>query len=186
METGTLPIKIKHAYEDEYEKALFLGLGSNLGNREKNIWRAVDELDKELVPHSSWSGISDIIETEPWGFESENKFLNAVVRYDLIMPYGDVTETQEEFDEIHTRKAREILKLCKRIERKMGRRDEPEYDAEGRRIYKSRKIDIDILLFDDIKIDEPDLKIPHPLIALRPFVLTPLLQLAPDLREKFK
>ncbi len=162
---------------------MYLGLGSNLGDREKNIWRAVRELDMEFGPYSGWTVMSDIIETEPWGFESENKFLNAVVKFDYSMPYGDEPLSQEEFDKINTETAHKILETCKRIERKMGRRDKPEYDAEGRRIYKSRKIDIDILLFGDIKINDPDLKIPHPLISVRPFVLTPLLQLAPDLRE---
>ncbi len=170
-----------HSFFRGSEETLYLGLGSNLGDREKNLRRAVEGLEDSLECH--WTALSEFVETEPWGFESENKFLNAVVRFDVLVPYGDIEHSQEEFDEINTETAHKILKICKRIERKMGRWDKPEYDAEGHRIYKSRKIDIDILLFGDIKIDDPDLKIPHPLISVRPFVLEPLLQLAPELRD---
>ncbi|MCR4823919.1 MAG: 2-amino-4-hydroxy-6-hydroxymethyldihydropteridine diphosphokinase, partial [Bacteroidales bacterium] len=72
------------------------------------------------------------------------------------------------------RRPQTLLRICKRIEREMGRRDAPEYDAEGRRIYHDRPIDIDILLYGDERVDTPDLQIPHPLMQQREFVMRPL------------
>ena len=67
-----------------------------------------------------------------------------------------------------------ILETCKDIERRMGRKGEPEYDEYGKRIYSSRPIDIDILLFGDHKIDCPELTVPHKLMYDRDFVMIPL------------
>jgi len=67
-----------------------------------------------------------------------------------------------------------ILETCKDIERRLGRTGEPEYDAEGNRIYVSRPIDIDILLFGDHEIDCPELTVPHKLMYERDFVMIPL------------
>ena len=67
-----------------------------------------------------------------------------------------------------------ILEICKDIERRLGRTGEPEYDAEGQRIYRSRPIDIDILLFGEHKIDCPELTVPHKLMYERDFVMVPL------------
>ena len=100
---------------------------------------------------------SSFIETEPWGFESENKFLNAVV----------LCETE--------RTPREVLLLTQQIERDMGRKKK--LTANSQKLtanYKDRPIDIDILLYDDLTVDEPDLKIPHPLMHERDFVMIPL------------
>ena len=102
---------------------------------------------------------SSFIETEPWGFESPNKFMNAVI----------LCET--------TRSPREVLMLTQQIERDMGRRKMVNGQwsmVNGQRIYADRPIDIDILLYDDVTIDEPDLKIPHPLMHQRDFVMIPL------------
>ena len=101
---------------------------------------------------------SSFIETEPWGFQSENKFLNAVV----------LCETE--------RTPREVLLLTQQIERDMGRRKVHGSGlmVNGRRVYADRIVDIDILLYDDLTVDEPDLKIPHPLMHERDFVMIPL------------
>ena len=102
---------------------------------------------------------SSFIETEPWGFQSENKFLNAVV----------LCETE--------RTPREVLLLTQQIERDMGRRKMVNGQwsmVNGRRVYADRIVDIDILLYDDLTVDEPDLKIPHPLMHERDFVMIPL------------
>ena len=102
---------------------------------------------------------SSFIETEPWGFESPHKFMNAVI----------LCET--------TRSPREVLMLTQQIERDMGRRKMVNGQwsmVNGQRIYADRAIDIDILLYDDVTIDEPDLKIPHPLMHERDFVMRPL------------
>ncbi len=165
--------------------ALFLGLGTNLGDRPGNLRTALEKLDGELGSH--WTGLSDFVETEPWGFESPDKFLNAVVRYDLENMFEDDPSKRtsdisgaEDVSEFLEKKSREILKICKKIEREMGRDEEPQYGPDGRRIYRSRIIDIDILIFGDLRLNAPDLKIPHPLIASRPFVLIPLRQIAPE------
>ena len=71
-----------------------------------------------------------------------------------------------------------ILEICKDIEKRLGRVGEPEYDAEGKRIFKSRPIDIDILLFGDSRIDCPELTVPHKLMYERDFVMVPLREIA--------
>ena len=131
---------------------LFLGLGSNLGDKEQNLQtaiRLIDERVGQVVRQSSF------LETEPWGFESENTFLNAVI----------LCETD--------RSPREVLRLTQKIERDMGRKKNVNRQSVTRK-YKDRPIDIDILLYDDLTLDEPDLKIPHPLMYQREFVMKPL------------
>ena len=105
--------------------------------------------------------LSSIIETPSWGFDGPD-FLNCVVRYRTA------------------RRPETLLKICKRIERAMGRRGELEYDAEGRRIYRDRPIDIDILLCGDERVDTPELQIPHPLMHEREFVMRPLAEIFPQ------
>ncbi len=145
---------------------LYLSLGSNQGNRAENIEKALSLLNVELK--TPYKALSSLIETEPWGFESEDKFLNAVVLYELILP----TEYNPEAEGLM------ILEICKDIEKRLGRVGEPEYDAEGKRIYKSRPIDIDILLFGDSRIDCPELTVPHKLMYERDFVMVPLREIA--------
>lgn len=127
---------------------VYLGLGSNLGDCRKNLERAIrmigDKVGRVLRQ-------SSFIETEPWGFESEHKFMNAVI----------LCETMKT--------PREVLLLTQQIERDMGRKKK---SVSGG--YADRPIDIDILLYDDLTIDEPDLKIPHPLMYERDFVMIPL------------
>ena len=136
---------------------LFLGLGSNLGDRAENIRKAVlliQERVGEVVRQSS------LIETEPWGFESSNKFLNAVI----------LCET--------TKTPREVLKETQKIERELGRKKKTTLLSHlsplTSHLYSDRPIDIDILLYDDLTVNEPDLKIPHPLMHERDFVMIPL------------
>ena len=141
---------------------LYLSLGSDSGDRMHNIEAALSLLNIELgVPYSA---LSSIIETEPWGFESDTRFLNAAVMYELDLPKGYNPEAE----------ALMILAACKDIERRLGRTGEPQYDGEGKRIYTSRPIDIDILLFGDHKIDCDELTIPHKLMFERDFVMVPL------------
>ena len=127
---------------------VYLGLGSNLGDCRKNLERAIRLIDDRV---GQVTRQSSFIETEPWGFESQNKFTNAVI----------LCET--------TKTPREVLMLTQQIERDMGRRKK---SVSGG--YADRPIDIDILLYDDLTIDEPDLKIPHPLMHERDFVMIPL------------
>ena len=109
-----------------------------------------------------------MIETEPWGFDSEDKFINAAVLYELDLPEGYNAEAE----------ALMILEICKDIERRLGRKDNPQYDEKGKRIYTSRPIDIDILLFGDNRIDCQELTIPHKLMYERDFVMVPLREIA--------
>ena len=111
-----------------------------------------------------YKAVSSFIETEPWGFESDEKFINAVVMYELKLPEGYNPEAQGLM----------ILEICKDIERRLGRRGEPQYDEKGERIYSSRPIDIDILLFGDNRIDCEELTVPHKLMYERDFVMVPL------------
>lgn len=148
------------------EVMLYLGLGSNLGDRRQNLLDAVRRLDGALGVHHD--ALSGFVETEPWGFESDDLFLNAAVRYSLSVPRGTDMNSL----------AHEILRKCKTVESEMGRTGEPEYDAEGKRIYSSRIIDIDVLLFGDCIIDDSDLKIPHPYMSERDFVMIPLMEIA--------
>lgn len=135
---------------------VFFSLGTNLGDRKANIEEALRLMDEAFGKH--YGRISEVVESEAWGFEGPD-FLDVAVMYDLSVP------------------AAEVLRICKDIERRMGRDEEPGYDAQGRRIYHSRPIDIDILLYGDEVIDTPELKVPHPLIDKRPFIKGPLMQI---------
>ena len=148
--------------ENTRKVELYLSLGSNQGDRRLNIEHAVSMLNIELK--KPYKAISSILETEPWGFESENKFLNAVVLYELDLPEGYNAEAEGLM----------VLEICKDIERKLGRTGEPKYEEKGERIYTSRPIDIDILLFGDDRIECPELTVPHKLMYERDFVMIPL------------
>lgn len=151
---------------------VYFSLGSNLGDREENIRKALSLMSE--VPLWSVVKLSHIIETLPMGF-SGNKFLNCVVLYKV--PVTDGTPEEE---------AEKVLRRVKAIEREMGRNDFPEYDDKGKRIYHSRVIDIDILFFGLERIETPDLIIPHKGIKDRQFVMIPLSEIAsPELREGF-
>ena len=132
---------------------VYLGLGSNLGDREDIIRKAISLIGERvgLVIRQS-----SIIETEPWGFESDNKFLNGVI----------LCET--------TLTPRQVLRATQKIERELGKLRKHSTRRTPLSIYRDRPIDIDILLYDDLTIDEPDLKIPHPLMHERDFVMIPL------------
>ncbi len=133
---------------------VYLGLGSNLGDREENIRKAISLIDERV---GKVLRQSSLVETEPWGFESSNRFLNAVI----------LCET--------TLTPRQVLKATQKIERELGRKKKLIANGQQPRAnYKDRPIDIDILLYDDLTVDEPDLKIPHPLMHERDFVMIPL------------
>ena len=131
------------------QQELVLLLGTNLGDREENIRQALEALDKAFGGRRV--KISDIIETEACGFDGP-PFLNAVVVYRSA------------------RKPENVLRICKRIERSMGRTDTPEYASDGSRVYHNRIIDIDILFYGEHSVSTPQLSIPHPQVHSRPFV----------------
>ena len=132
---------------------MFLGLGSNLGNREEHIRNAITLIGErvgQVVRQSS------LIETEPWGLESAHRFLNGVICCETTLT------------------PHEVLKATQQIERDMGKQRQHATQRSKSAIYHDRPIDIDILLYDDLTIDEPHLKIPHPLMHERDFVMIPL------------
>lgn len=141
---------------------VYLSLGSNMGDRAANIENATSLLNIELK--TPYKAVSSLLETEPWGFESEQKFLNAAVHYQLQLKEGYNPEAE----------ALIILEICKDIERRLGRKEGLEYNEAGERIYHNRPIDIDILLFGEHRIDCPELTIPHKLMYERDFVMIPL------------
>lgn len=142
---------------------VFLGLGSNLGNRKRHISRAIRLIGERVGDVLCQSSL---YETEPWGFESKNHFVNAVVKVQTCL------------------QPMEVLQQTQQIEREMGRRHKSQISLDGMSpIYQDRVIDIDILLYDDIQIDEPDLKIPHPLMNQRDFVMIPLAEVLGESSE---
>lgn len=135
---------------------VYLSLGTNEGDRRANIGRALALLDERMGGERT--ALSSIIESRSWGFEGGD-FLNCVVRYCTALG------------------PEEILSVCKGIEKEMGRREVMEYAQDGSRIYHDRIIDIDILLYGDRTVDTPSLKIPHPLMKERDFIMRPLLEI---------
>ena len=130
---------------------VYLALGTNLGNRKAIMCEAIDNIGKKV---GTVMRQSSFYETEPWGFESPNLFLNACIC-------------------VSTKLApRQLLEVTQAIERDMGRVEK----TVGLQ-YVDRIIDIDILLYDDLHINEPDLVIPHPLMEEREFVMKPLLEI---------
>ena len=136
---------------------LYLSLGTNLGDRHKNLSCALELIGREVGTVVS---ASDPIETEPWGFESPNSFLHMAIKVDTTL------------------QPTEVLHATQEIERKLGRTRKTT-DGE----YHDRLIDIDILLYDDLVMNTPELTIPHPLMYEREVVMKPLLQIAPELKK---
>lgn len=152
--------------------SIYFSLGSNLGDRTRNITEALRRMDEAFEGH--YQALSRLIETKPMGF-SGGKFLNAVVMYRVFRPEGSAMEA-----------ALQVLAKVKAIEAAMGRKDSPEYDLSGNRIYHSRIIDIDILFYGSERLQSDILTIPHKGISDRPFVLIPLMEVAkPSLKESF-
>lgn len=146
---------------------LYLSLGTNLGDRERNLEEVVERLDS--VFGKPCARKSETIETEPWGFVTTNEcFLNSVVMYEI----DGLTPEQ-------------VLDRCQAIEVAMGRAPHAaEWDAQGQRIYHSRLIDIDLLLYGKERVDTGRLQLPHPLMKDRGFVMVPLLQIVSEEAKK--
>lgn len=140
--------------------ALYLSLGTNLGDRRANLDRALSLIAREVGMVVS---ASDHIETAPWGFDSANSFLNMAVKVETeLSPLEALHVTQD-------------------IERRLGR---SEKTTDGQ--YHDRVIDIDLLMYfmsdgTPAKMDTPQLTLPHRLMRQREFVMKPLAQIAPEL-----
>ena len=130
----------------------YLGLGTNIGNKRRNLITAAALLAERVGDVLALSGF---YETEPWGFESNNRFLNAAVK--LNTDYSP----------------QELLVITQQIEKELGRTEK----SNG--TYHDRVIDIEILLYDDEVLQTPELVLPHPLMHERKFVMEPLAEIAP-------
>ena len=134
---------------------VYFSLGTNLGNKEQNLRFAVQYIEERIGKVIS---LSAFYATAPWGFSSEHTFLNAAACVEtLLSPLS-------------------VLHLTQEIEREIGRT----HKSVGG-VYSDRVIDIDLLLYDDRVLDTPELKLPHPLMHERRFVMEPLAEIAPDL-----
>jgi 2-amino-4-hydroxy-6-hydroxymethyldihydropteridine diphosphokinase len=135
---------------------LYLGLGSNLGDREANIRRALTLIDERL---GSVYRVSSFIETEPVGFCSNHRFINAVcLVHTMMSPISCLRETQK-------------------IEQELGR-IQKSICTDGTLQHFDRTIDIDLLIYDDLIINTPELTLPHPRMKERDFVMIPLKEIS--------
>lgn len=131
---------------------LYLSLGSNLGKREENIRQALALIDERM---GSVYRVSSMMETEAVGFSSEHKFINAVCCVHTMMsPIACLRET-------------------KKIEQELGRTEKTTCQ-NGLPEYHDRTIDIDLLTYDNLVMDTPELTLPHPRMNERDFVMLPL------------
>lgn len=133
---------------------VYLGLGTNLGDKEANLHAAVQKINERIGEITS---LSAFYVTAPWGFSSDHSFLNAACCVESELPPLD------------------LLRETQAIERELGRMKK---SVDGN--YSDRLIDIDLLLYDDLILRTPELEIPHPLMTERRFVMEPLVEIAPD------
>jgi 2-amino-4-hydroxy-6-hydroxymethyldihydropteridine diphosphokinase len=138
---------------------VYIGVGSNLGNRQENCLCAIELLQKREIIVTKRSSL---YETEPWGVKDQPRFINMALE----------TETGLEPEE--------LLKILKGVERELGR---PKAHEEESFKWGPRIIDLDILLFDNIILKTDNLEIPHPLMHERDFVLRPLCEIVPDIKH---
>lgn len=131
----------------------YLGLGSNIGDRLQNLQAAINALEPDVHPVEC----SPVYETPPWGYFDQPNFLNQVVKAETELSPG------------------ELLRYLKEIEKDLGRQDSF--------LNGPRKIDLDIIFFDDAVIESPPITIPHPRMDDRGFVLLPLADLAPEFKH---
>ena len=130
---------------------IYLSLGSNLGDRLFNLRTAISLLPPNIKPLAQ----SSIYETAPWGYTDQPNFLNLVIKANTALD------------------PQSLLTFINDIEVSMGRQETFRFGP--------RLIDLDILFYDDLVLDLPELTIPHPRLTERAFVLVPLVEIAPDL-----
>lgn len=132
---------------------VYLGLGTNLGDKEGNLRIALQKIEERI---GNLVSLSAFYATAPWGFSSDNSFLNAVLCADTDLA------------------PMEVLRMTQAIEREMGRVHK---SVNG--LYSDRVIDIDLLIYEDLVLCSDELTLPHPLMAGRRFVMEPLAEIAP-------
>ena len=136
---------------------VYVGLGTNLGDKERHINDAVQQIKERIGEQVS---LSALYATAPWGFTSDNGFLNAVLCIETEFP------------------PLEVLQITQQIERDLGRATK---SVDG--LYVDRVIDIDLLLYGNQVFETERLVIPHPLMTQRRFVMEPLAEIAPQLQH---
>lgn len=141
-------------------KDVYLSLGSNEGKRKENLQKAIDQLSTEKFLLSKKSSL---YRTSGWGDSSLKEFLNQVACFKTKL------------------KPMEILAHCQRVEMNLGRQRKEL--KKGQRIYQDRMIDIDIILIDEERIETKELMVPHPHWKERKFVLVPLMEIAPSIKD---
>lgn len=136
-----------------------LNIGSNSGDRHNNLNRALDALLSELGSAVYGLRLSPVVESEPWGYESENKFLNVGISFHTTIAPA------------------QLLAITKRAELLSGGPDDSHRKTDG--TYADRRVDIDIIHYGTAIYDSPELTIPHPRLHLRRFVIEPLISIDP-------
>lgn len=136
---------------------VFLNIGSNLGDRRRNLSKAVAAIEKEF----GYFELSHVVESEPWGYDSPNAYLNIGMMV--------ISELEPE----------EVLHRLQAIEKTLS--PSPHRNPDGS--YADRVVDIDIIAIDDRVINTPELTVPHPRMSERRFVLEPMAELAPYWRH---
>lgn len=129
----------------------FINIGTNLGNRRLNLSRAVAAIERRF----GYFEISKVVESEPWGYDSTNMFLNVAMMF----------ESEEE--------PLDVLHALQEIEKSIS--PDAHRNADGS--YRDRLIDIDIMAIENVTVDLPELKVPHPHLFDRPFFINPLKEL---------
>jgi 2-amino-4-hydroxy-6-hydroxymethyldihydropteridine diphosphokinase len=132
---------------------VYLALGTNLGNKSIHLLQVIGHIAEKI---GIFSAISSVYETKPWGFDSENDFLNQVICVETFLS------------------PTEILTVTKTIEKIIGR-EQKTTDS-----YRDRIIDIDLIAYNDLILQSENLQLPHPLFHQRRFVLEPFNEIAPD------
>ena len=145
-------------------QTIYLSLGTNIGHRRRNISRAIQKIGEQVGAVVRQSAL---YETEPWGFRTARRFVNAAVCVETeLSPH-------------------ELLLATQAIEQQMGRTHKTRKGTDALPVegttYQDRVIDIDILLYDDLTLSDPDLQIPHPLMLERDFVMKPLSEILDSL-----
>lgn len=154
---------LKKTYRGRWRSnTVVLLIGGNQGDRVSLIMKTIVEIANRV---GTVSQASPIYETEPWGFEAEQSFLNQALVVDT-----DLT-------------ADEVLRIALEIEKEMGRVRPAESSGDGERHYASRPMDIDLIFYNDDIVETPTLQLPHPRMQMRRFVLEPLAQIMPDYKH---
>ena len=146
---------------------VYLGLGSNLGDKEENIRKAIILINEQIGTVVRQSAL---FYSEPWGFESENQFVNAAICVSTTLTPHEVLKANQHIEHLLGKTEAHATERPSDLHQQTSTINHQTSDIT----YHDRPIDIDILLYDDLHIDEPELKIPHPLMQMRDFVMIPL------------